>query len=522
MRLTPAGKAILLLLFFGGLFGLYRHLTQGPETADKGTPGGSTAPVSTPSADTTGAVLDRPLRVGIVSWPGYAGGIVANNGFKPNTDCIFWKNHKLRVEFLLLEDIDVRGKAFAKGGPDGVDVVWSTVDFWANELPGLNKSGIEAAAIMQVDWSRGGDAIVADASIQRIEDLKGKKISLVQFTPSHWFLEFNLQNSSLDESQQEAIVKSLVSSGSTMDARSAFVAKQVDASVIWEPDVTAALERPGSHVLVSSATATDLIADLMVTQRKFIEEHRAAVKAFVEGWLDGAVEANRNPSLAVKLLMENEELYKELGEEATRDGLTKVRLTDLTDNTRVFGLDGSRPRFDDLFDRAGRAWLKRGYIPYTVAAKEAKDDSFLRDVYARHPVAPPKQEFKATAQAKARAETAKPLLTKQVRIQFAPDSAALTVQSKKTLDTVAGLLQAYSNAYVRVEGNTVGSGNAFAMRLSKSRADSVVAYLVAAHGLDANRFTTRGNGPFKPIASNNAEEGRAKNRRTDIMIIPKE
>ena len=51
--------------------------------------------------------LGRPLRVGIVSWPGYAGGIVANNGFKPNTDCIFWNNN-LIVEFLPVEDADVR------------------------------------------------------------------------------------------------------------------------------------------------------------------------------------------------------------------------------------------------------------------------------------------------------------------------------------------------------------------------------------------------------------------------------
>ena len=97
-----------------------------------------------------------------------------------------------------MEDVDARAKAFASGGKDGVDIVWSTVDFWANELPGFIKGGVKAKAILQVDWSRGGDAIVADRSIQRIEDLKGKRVSLALFTPSHWFLEYNLQNSSLD------------------------------------------------------------------------------------------------------------------------------------------------------------------------------------------------------------------------------------------------------------------------------------------------------------------------------------
>ena len=155
-------------------------------------------------------LLGRPLRVGVVTWPGYGGGIVANNGFKPNRDSIYWKNHKLLVEFMLMEDVDARAKAFASGGNDGVDVVWSTVDFWANELPGFVKGGVKARAVMQVDWSRGGDAIVADQTIRRIEDLKGKKISLALFTPSHWLLEYNLENSSLDEGDQTKIVKSLI------------------------------------------------------------------------------------------------------------------------------------------------------------------------------------------------------------------------------------------------------------------------------------------------------------------------
>jgi outer membrane protein OmpA-like peptidoglycan-associated protein len=194
----------------------------------------------------------------------------------------------------------------------------------------------------------------------------------------------------------------------------------------------------------------------------------------------------------------------------------------MADNVRMFGLDGKPPLFDQLYGSAGKAWLKRGYISYPVPVAEARDISFLKALYAKHPVEVPKEEFTSSPAAKAKAAKAKPLLTKQIQIQFQPDSAALTVQSKKTLDNVASLLNAYSNAYVRVEGNTVGSGNAFAMKLSKARADSVVAYLVAAHGLSGNRFTTRGNGPFKPIASNDSEAGRAKNRRTDIMIIPRD
>src|SRR5215210_2169998 len=149
-----------------------------------------------------GSKLGRPLRVGVVTWPGYAGGIVANNGFKPNKDCIYYNKYGIEVEFILMEDVDQRNKAFAKGGDSGIDIVWSTVDFWANELPGFVKDGVKARAIMQVDWSRGGDAIVVDPSIKRVEDLKGKKIALALFTPSHWLLESSLKNSGLTEAEQ--------------------------------------------------------------------------------------------------------------------------------------------------------------------------------------------------------------------------------------------------------------------------------------------------------------------------------
>ncbi len=334
-------------------------------------------------SETKEGLLGRPLRVGVVSWPGYASGIVANNGFKPSKESIFWRKHNLLVEFLLMEDVEARAKAFARGGRDGVDIVWSTVDFWANELPGFIKGGVKSRAVMQVDWSRGGDAIVADRSISRIEDLIGKKISLALFTPSHWLLEYSLQNSSLSEAEQARIVKSLVGKNASPDARADFIAGKVDAAVIWEPDVTEALaKRQNSHILMSTKAATNLIADLMVAREDFIEQHPEVIRAFIKGWLiDGTEQANRNRELVVRLLMENEPLYKDLGERATREGLATVKWADLDDNVKMFGLDGSEPLFDKIFRQATATWVKRGYISQGAEAIQAKDDRFLKELY---------------------------------------------------------------------------------------------------------------------------------------------
>jgi len=157
---------------------------------------------------------------------------------------------------------------------------------------------------------------VADENIKTIEDLKGKKISLVLYTPSHWLLEYQLENSRLNDEDQKWIMDHLVGKDATLDARQAFKDKQVDATVVWEPDVTLALERPGSHKLVSTETANNLIADLMVAREDFIKDHPDVIRAFVAGWLAGTAEANQNPDKVVQLLMENEPLYGDMKDSA--------------------------------------------------------------------------------------------------------------------------------------------------------------------------------------------------------------
>ena len=469
-------------------------------------------------------LLGRPLRVGIVTWPGYAGGIVANNGFKPNQDSIYYKRHNLAVEFLLMEDVDARAKAFARGGKDGVDIVWSTVDFWANELPGFLKSDTKARAIMQVDWSRGGDAIVADRSIAKIEDLYGKKISLALFTPSHWLLEYSLQNSSLDEAKQTQIVKGLVGKNASPDARADFVAGKVDAAVVWEPDVAEALQqRAGSHIVVSTREATKLIADVMVAREDFIRDHPDVIEAFIQGWtVEGTVEANRNPNLVAKLLMETEPLNKDLGLDKTIANLSAVRWADLSDNTEMFNLDGkdSQPLFDRLFIQAGKSWVARGYISTPVSPPAAKDDSFLRKIYQRAPV-----ERIESVVKKATLEdvTKTPITTAHITVTFDSGSSALSAAAKQTVDERVALLpKTFSGAYIRIEGNTDNVGNGTVNKsLSLRRAQSVVDYLIAKYGLPKEQFIVVGNGPEKTVADNDTPEGRAKNRRTDVSPIAK-
>jgi outer membrane protein OmpA-like peptidoglycan-associated protein len=72
-----------------------------------------------------------------------------------------------------------------------------------------------------------------------------------------------------------------------------------------------------------------------------------------------------------------------------------------------------------------------------------------------------------------------------------------------------------------VAGNTDNVGSRETnMTLSKARADSVARYL-ASKGFERGKFDVVGNGPDKPVAGNDSEDGRAKNRRTDFEVIPR-
>jgi fibro-slime domain-containing protein len=105
-------------------------------------------------------------------------------------------------------------------------------------------------------------------------------------------------------------------------------------------------------------------------------------------------------------------------------------------------------------------------------------------------------------------------------IHFAFDRADITKDSYGVLNEVANVLRADASLRLRIEGHTDNTGDAAYNRdLSQRRADAVKAYLVNVSKIAANRLTTQGYGPDRPIASNANTEGRYKNRRVELVRI---
>ncbi len=104
-------------------------------------------------------------------------------------------------------------------------------------------------------------------------------------------------------------------------------------------------------------------------------------------------------------------------------------------------------------------------------------------------------------------------------IKYATNSAAITRSSEYILDELIAFLKENPTVRIRIEGHTDSRGNAVDNKtLSENRASTVRSYLQE-HGVAAARLTHQGYGPEKPLASNDTEEGRAKNRRTEFVIV---
>jgi NitT/TauT family transport system substrate-binding protein len=457
--------------------------------------------------------LNRPLVVGINTWAGHSPGIVFNNGMDPNAGSQYKSKYGMDVKFVLLEDPAAKLAAFRSGE---VDIMWNTVDNWAREASVLAEQNQKAKSIIMQDWSRGGDGIVSLASIKSVEDLKGHKIACTQFTPSHFLLLYLLSQSGLTPDERAQVEQNIIFMTDAPAAAAAFKAKQVDAAVTWEPDLSGAVAARGAeaHVLVSTQAATNIIADTLCARQEVIDKAPETVRDFVRGWLDGIEMIKNNPNASYEVVAR----ALKLDTDTVSGMLSGLKLTPFADNAQFYGLTGAKAHYDTLFDTAFVIWRKKGLVTKSVDAKSWADTRFLQAVAAYYPG---QKVEEAPVVAKAPSEKDVPILHQQIQIQFTPGSDEIMPGSYLLLDKLGETMTSFGNTVLRIEGNTDTTGSRSVNQpLSEKRAQSVKNYIVKNFpNIPPTRFQTIGRGSSNPIAENTTEAGRQQNRRTDIKVI---
>jgi outer membrane protein OmpA-like peptidoglycan-associated protein len=115
-------------------------------------------------------------------------------------------------------------------------------------------------------------------------------------------------------------------------------------------------------------------------------------------------------------------------------------------------------------------------------------------------------------------DSARGLIVNMPDVLFDTGKADLEPAARERLAKVAGILIAYPDIRVEIDGYTDSTGSLeFNQQLSQQRADSVRSYL-SGQGVDSSSITTQGFGPSQPIASNDTAAGRQQNRRVELIV----
>ncbi len=452
------------------------------------------------------------IRIGVVDWVGYAGGQYFNEGFEASTESRFYKEYGIKVDFKVINDPEASLAAWKRGD---IDLHWYTLDAFPTIYEGIKD--YDPVVLFQADWSRGGDAIVARRGINKVADLKGKKVAVTERTPSHSFLLWLLDAGGLTQDDIE-----IVATSDAIQAGDFFKSQRVDAAVTWSPtDEECVNTVPGARILDNTRNASHIIADIFFAKRDYAKKNKENLQKLYDGWMKGAAEiaSNKaNRAKAKKILAEG------LGYTPNDILLQNARHTTHGDNLNFFGrnTDYKGVKADALYRQMTDTYTELGYIKgripswREIAFPNLVDYSSLSG--AEHEGEASKIFAPITEVEGGKKEA---IASKPVSISFRSGEFQLDENAKYIIDKeFVEIAKAFGSARIRIEGNTDNVGNrANNVSLSKKRANSVRDYLVSEHSMDSNRFIVKGNGPDKPVADNSTPKGRADNRRTDFELV---
>jgi outer membrane protein OmpA-like peptidoglycan-associated protein/ABC-type taurine transport system substrate-binding protein len=436
-------------------------------------------------------------------------GFVANDGATAGVGSKF-RAAGLDVEVRPIRGFRERLAAFDSGD---VDVMLGTLDHVAQVAPAALQKNAPLRVFLLAGYSRGSIGIAALTKLKGLESLLTARTATTRSSPAHFFLAAMLRRTELPVEAQEKLLANLQFVSRAAVAVDNLKHGELDAGALQTPQLQAALEGGKARILVSTATASGLMPEVLFARESFLEEHQADVQTFVRIWLDGVAQAVKDPAQAGQAIARA--LQRPTDE--TRGALKGVQLAPFAGQRTFFGLGGAPSEFAPLFGEAGEFWQKERLIDQPVPANPVPWLHALEALQPAHANDPPVEE----PAPKARSGQS-PVLTHTMSIKFEPGEAELDEEARRKVDTLVPLLHQLGGAPVRVECNTDGSAHVPTYKITRLRAQAIIDYLVASHGFAKQRFAAVGNGAEKPLASDATPEGRDRNRRTDFVFLSAE
>ncbi len=234
---------------------------------------------------TASAFAQTSMKLATVVWVGYGPFYVA--------DALdLYKKYKLKVSLQVFNDPALIPAAIASGAVDGGMLTY-------DQVVGQVAAGRAMKVVMPIDYSNGGDAIVADSSVTKVADFKGKKIGYNPLSPSDFLLSYALKINGLSE-------KDISPVSMTPEAVPAAMASgAMPVGVTYEPSLSQILGQGGGKkfkVVFSSKNAPGLIADVLVFDDKVIKAKPNEITGIMKAYLDGLAYMKAKPDEANKII----------------------------------------------------------------------------------------------------------------------------------------------------------------------------------------------------------------------------
>jgi NitT/TauT family transport system substrate-binding protein len=393
----------------------------------------------------------------------------------------------------------------------------------------------------QIGFSRGADGIVVRSDIKRINQLKGKTIATAQFTEVDFLIRYLAQEAglpinplgSLDATPHPDRLN-VVYTEEGFGAGDLFLSdlksgkNRLAGAVTWEPKVSEIVEGSGgqAHVLTTNRNLL-IVADVLIVHRGFAQEHPKIVEGLVQGLLEGNRMVRDRPDQYLDVVGRSFKWSRD----DTKSELSTVHLANLPENLAFFsGSIDSAGSFGGIYQSAVLAYGSD-------LIKDPPDASRFMDMAALQAAEKSglfKEQKMAIAPIRSGAAAsveADPLLSKDIRFLFEPNSATLdqsNPENTRNLEAIKRLVQVSPGSTLLLRGHVDNArvddfrrqgGEALvrtyalrAVELSKNRAAEIRRLLVERYSIDPKRIDIVGRGWEEPAGPNSD-----LNRRVEVQ-----
>jgi NitT/TauT family transport system substrate-binding protein len=540
-RFTALGKLVSIVLVAGlialGIYMIRRDDGGGGSPSASNEPAGGDTEVSEVQVEVPKLsppspvqITDNIVPIEISEYAGYAGLIAANGGLEPTENSVFFKNHGFKVRLTVSE-----GENWSALNEGKIAASVTTADVLA-----VYGRQLHAISPVQIGFSRGADGLVVRNDIKRINALKGKTIASAQFTEVDFFIRYLAQEAgltvnplgSLDAPPHPDRVN-VVYTEDGFTAGDLFLQdlksgrNRLAGAVTWEPKVSEVVDGSGgmAHILTTNRNLL-IVADVLIVHRGFAEQQPRIVEGLVQGLLEG----NRMVSEKPEGYLDTIGRALKWSREETRDELKQVHLSNLPENLAFFsGKIDEAGSFSGIYQSA--------VLAYGDLLKDAPNSNRFVDLGALQ-AAEKSGLFKGQKIAIAPIRLAgagslesDPLLSKDIRFLFEPNSTVLDLMSQdniRSLEDLKRLLQISPGSTLLLRGHVDNAnvpefrkkgGDALvrtmaqrAVAMSTQRADEIKRVLVERYQVKPDRLESIGRGWEEPVGTD-----MAANRRVEVQ-----